>query len=103
MVRLTSDRVDKPDSMVWDGTNQTAREIRMWSRDGAGNLRFDWVPTLHEPDQARVLVQRPFPGSPSWDFAPVGTTIVRRDETEDAELYLILPPEPAEVLADEAA
>lgn len=103
MVRLASEPVDRPASMVWDGTIPTARKLIEWCRDGAGNQRFAWLPALNAPDDARVFVERPFPESASWERAPVGTRIVRRDETEDAPLSLVLPPEPTEILADEAA
>jgi len=95
MVRLVTDRVDKPMSKVWDGYLGTAREIVAWCRDGAGNDRFAYNPNLHKPDEAKVYVERPFPDSATWEQCPVGSVIVRADDTEDAPLTVLPPVETA--------
>lgn len=112
MVRLASDArtddEDKPLRMKWDGTEKTAREIVVWAMNGDLITRFMWNAALHAPDEARTLVERPFPDSSEWLLTPVGTVIVRQGRSDDAPLRLIPPlpnpapePDPIKVLEEQ--
>lgn len=95
MVRSASDArtddEDRPIRMTWDGTKETARKIIAWSMNGDLITRFSWSPRLHEPDEARTLVERDYPNSPEWRPTPVGTVIERTTRADDAPLRLHLP------------
>jgi len=103
MVRTASDNrtddEDKPRRMTWDGTPETAHKLRVWSADESLNTRFAWISQLHTPDEARTLVQRPFPDSAEWMPTPVGSVIERLGREDDAPLRVILPPKPLDPIA----
>ena len=96
MVRTSADSRtdddDKPRRMTWDGDPATARKLIVWSADESLNTRFAWNPQLHAPDEARTLVQRPYPASAEWMPTPVGSVIERLGREDDAPLRVILPP-----------
>src|ERR1700752_1908404 len=95
MVRTSADSRtdddDKPRRMTWDGDPATARKLIVWSADESLNTRFAWNPQLHAPDEARTLVQRPYPASAEWMPTPVGSVIERLPRAADAPPR-VLPP-----------
>ena len=98
MVRLPTDRrtddEDRPLRIAWDGTPAGARAITRWSATSALAVRFQWTEGVHEPDQARTLVEHDFPGSAEWVPTPVGSTIERAGRDIDAPLTVTPPPRP---------
>lgn len=104
MTRLSTDRrTDDPDQssyMVWDGSAATAEAITAWSANSSLTVRFQCNLNLHEPDQARTFVERPFPESAEWVITPVGSVITRRGRDEDAPLTVTPPPTPEQVLEE---
>lgn len=103
MVRLPTDNrtddQDKPRTITWDGTPATARRIVKWSADSSLNTRFQYNEALHEPNEARTLVQRDFPASAEWIPTPVGSVIERTGRDSDAPLVVHVPPKPQDPIA----
>jgi hypothetical protein len=79
--------------MVWNGKADRADEIDKWARDSGLLPRWQWA----DGEQARVLVQRPFPDSAEWVVVPVGSTIERvpphtDEKVEEADFPLRVTP-----------
>lgn len=88
-----------PREMVWNGTAERAHEIDLWARNSALVSRWQWRSEL--PDQpARVLVETEGE-SAVWEIVPVGATIERHSDDEDAPLVLVVPNELLERLRQE--
>lgn len=115
MVRLAStEPAREPREVTWLGTPASARRITAWSADPAGNIRFQWNPNHHDPDHARTLVEYPPVTNPAgatiqagksseWVLTPVGSTIYRDGDSEDAPLRVVLPADPVQVFEEQAA
>jgi hypothetical protein len=75
----------QPISIEWDGTPERAAQIDTWARDSALIARWQ-APRGDDP--ARVLVERDFPHSNSWEPVPVGAWIVRASRDQAAWLSI---------------
>lgn len=106
-----TDDEGRPRTQTWDGTNESAARITEWSRDGSYANRFMWQPNLHQPDEARTLIEHPpiedangnviYRGdSAEWMVTPVGSVIERLGRDVDAPLVVHLPPKPAAPVVD---
>jgi hypothetical protein len=73
--------------MMWDGTQERSEEIETWARNADLMPRWFWRPG----SVARLLVEREFPESASWEIVPVGSTVRRAYNETNSPLDVVWP------------